>query len=402
MPDFLPFRGLRYRRADLDRLTAPPYDVIDDDERSVLAARSPRNAVRLILPEGDYTGAARELDRWRSDGTLACDPMPSFYGYRMEYTDDTGRARATDGVLGALMLPTAAGEGDVLPHERTLPKAKSDRLALLRATRANLDPIWGLTAGTGLPVTTGEPVAATIDDHGVHHALTPISDDAACSEIRRVVADAPLVLADGHHRFETAIAYRDERIAAGIATEGEQRIMCLVVELAQEQLWVQPIHRLLRGVGDADALRRSLAAAFAIEDAGANTAGHVHALEGTLRDVGGVGLVDAHGLARLVPDPDALRAAQAALPASLRDVASAWFEALASTTLAGLDVSYRNDAPTVGALVDKSAVDAAILLPAVTVSQIRAAALAGIRMPQKTTFFAPKPRTGLVFRGLDD
>lgn len=402
MPDFLPFRGVRYRSRDLDPITAPPYDVIDADERAALAARSPHNAVRLILPEGHYGDAARELGRWRADGTLERDPTPCYYGYRMQYTDDTGRARATDGVIGALALPAAAGQGDVLPHERTLPKAKSDRLALLRATRTNLDPIWGLTLGSGLPVATAEPFAVTTDDHGVRHTLAPISDAATQSEIHRVVGSAPLVLADGHHRFETAIAYRDERTAAGVGQEGDRRVMCLVVELAAEQLWVQPIHRLLRGVGDADAWRASLATVFTVEGAGANTARGVTALEGALRRDGGIGLVDARGLARLVPGADALRRAQAALPPALEDVPSSWFETLASPALAGLDVTYRNDATTVAALVDTGAVDAAILLPAVTVDQIRSAALAGIRMPQKTTFFAPKPRTGLVFRDLDE
>lgn len=406
MPDFLPFRGTRYRSADLDPLTAPPYDVIDPDERGALAARSPQNAVRLILPEGDdcYARAAEQLARWRANGVLAVDATPCFYGYRMDFTDEHARARSTVGVLGALVLPAAAGEGDVLPHERTLPKAKSDRLALLRATRANLDPIWGLSPAVGLSslVTEGAWLAVTVDEHGVRHTLHAVDDPDRIAAIRDAIASAALVLADGHHRFETAIAYRDERQAAGVSTEADAAVLCLVVELAEEQLWVQPIHRLLTGIRDAHALRSALAANFTIEDAGPNTAEGVGALERTLSAQGGVGLVDAHGLARLVPDPDARRATQAELPPELADVASAWFEALASPALVGVDVTYRNDAATVAALVDKGAVDAAILLPPVTVGQIRAAALAGIRMPQKTTFFAPKPRTGLVFRVLDD
>ena len=120
-----------------------------------------------------------------------------------------------------------------------------------------------------------------------------------------------------------------------------------------------------------------------------------------VRGEGGVGLVDAQGLARLVPNADALASARAGLDPTLSDVGSAWFDALAVDALAGTDVTYRNDAVTVAALVEKQAVDAAILLAPVTVDQIRGAALAGVRMPQKTTFFAPKPRTGLVFRTLD-
>jgi uncharacterized protein (DUF1015 family) len=409
LPEFLPFRGLRYRHDDLAAVTAPPYDVIDDEERVVLAARSPHNAVRLLLPDGDYAGAATELARWQSDGVLEADPSPSFYGYRMAFTDDRGESRTMTGVIGALTLPEASGTGDVLPHERTMPKAKSDRLALLRATRTNLDPIWGLTPApgltAGLPAAGAAPETVTTDDHGVRHTLMVIDDPARIDEIRRVVAAAPLVLADGHHRFETAIAYRNERRAAGDATEDDGRVMCLVVELAEEELWVQPIHRLFAGIGDSMALRGALGRAFTVEDLPSAPDG-VEVLEQRLRDEGGVGLVDAVGFARLTPHPDAREAATNELPEELRAVPSAWFDAVAASALAGagldqLDVTYRADAATVAALVAKGAADAAIILPPVTVPQIRAAALAGIRMPQKTTYFAPKPLSGLVYRALD-
>jgi uncharacterized protein (DUF1015 family) len=402
VPDFLPFRGIRYRAHDLDALTAPPYDVIDPDERAALAARSPYNAVGLILPEGDdrYRHAREELDRWQADGTLAVDAAPRLYSYGMEYTDDAGVARRTTGVIGALVLPPAAGEGDVLPHERTLPKAKSDRLALLRATRANLDPIWGLTpAPLSAHLATAAPLAATVDDHGVRHTLGALDDAAAIAAVREAVAGAPLVLADGHHRFETPINYRNERTDAGASVPADAAVMCLVVELAEDQLWVQPIHRLVQG--DVSALRAALAGGLDAVDAGPNTPDGVDALMRAVRAEGGVGLVDPTGLARLVPRADALAAARAALPPALAEVASAWLEPLTADALAGLEVTYRNDARTVAALVEKRAVDAALLLPPVTVEQIRAAALAGIRMPQKTTFFAPKPRTGLVIRSLD-
>lgn len=400
LPDFLPFRGLRYRHDDLAAVTAPPYDVIDPEERAALVARSTHNAVRLLLPDGDYDGAARELAEWRADGTLELDPEPAFYGYRMDFTDERGVRRATNGILGALTLPIRAGEGDVLPHERTMPKAKSDRLALLRATEANLDPIWGLTPATGLPIADGEPVAVTTDDLGVEHSLTPITEPARIDEIRGVIASAPLVLADGHHRFETGIAYRDERTAAGAATDADGRIMCLVVELAEDQLWVQPIHRLLAGVADPGALRAGLSANFLVEGLGPNDPDAVEGLERRLRAEGAIGLVDASGLALLTPRPAAREAAVRDLPDALADVASAWFDELAAPALTGVDITFRADAATVAALVGKGATDAAILLPPVTVSQIRTAALAGVRMPQKTTYFAPKPRSGLVYRPL--
>jgi hypothetical protein len=177
--------------------------------------------------------------------------------------------------------------------------------------------------------------------------------------------------------------------------------MCLVVELADDQLWVQAIHRQLNGAPGPAALRAGLAPSFTIRDAGPNTPEGVEQLERQLRDEGGVGLVDGEGLSRLVPDPAALRAATAQLEDVLRDVPSAWFDALAAPVLEQCEVTFRADAGTVAALVGKGATDAAVLLPPVTVPQIRAAALAGVRMPQKTTYFAPKPRSGLVYRPLD-
>jgi len=407
VPELRPFRGIRYRTDDLDAVTAPPYDVIDPEERDALLARSERNAVRLILPgtdDGAYDRAAATLAGWLADGTLAQDPEPAFYAYRMTYTDDDGRPRHTVGVLGGLVLPAAAGEGDVLPHERTLPKAKSDRLALLRATRANLDPIWGLTAAPGLAAVADRAhvLAKTVDDLGVGHELGAVTEPADIDAIRAIVASAPVVLADGHHRFETAITYRDERRASGAATPGDDAVMALVVELTEDELWVQPIHRVLRGVTSPTRLREDLARRFALVDVGPNTPEAATELMQRVRRDGGVALVDREGSARLVPDDDALAAARTDLETPLADVASAWFEIVAGDALTGYDVTYRHDARAVAGLVDTGDADAAILLPPVTVEQIRAAARARVRMPQKTTFFAPKPRTGLVFRTLDD
>jgi uncharacterized protein (DUF1015 family) len=397
VPRFLPFRGLRYTTDDLAEAAAPPYDVIDDDERAALADRHVRNAVQLILPDGPaasrYTTAAALLADWQAHGFLAIDAEPRFYGYRMRFHDDTGRERTTDGILGALELPEAAGTGDVLPHERTLPKAKSDRLALLRATRANLDPIWGLSPGAGLSrlASGGSLLANCTDTDGVEHSISAIDDPTAVAAIEAAVAGAPVVLADGHHRFETAINYRNEQRSAGIAHPGDDAIMCLVVELADDQLYVQPIHRLLSGIPSGFDLRAALAGHGTLSDAGPNTADGVASLSARMRTEGGLGLVDAAGLAFLAPhdtDPGTSDAAR--------------FEAVVTPALPeSVDVSYRDDAATCASLVDKGVAAAAVLLRPVTVAQIRTAADARTRMPQKTTFFAPKPRTGAVFRLLD-
>ncbi len=216
MPHFSPFAGVRYdpqtAGAPLDALAAPPYDVVDDDHRASLEAADEHNSVRLILPrdaelDGDrYARAAATFAEWCGRGVLVRDATPRFYAYRMTFTDTHGNHRHTRGVIGALGLPEPAG-GDVLPHERTLPKAKSDRLSLLRAMRVNVDPIWALSLASGVTELTegATPLATCRDTDDVVHALGAIDDPAAIAAISDLVGSSPLVLADGHHRFETAI-----------------------------------------------------------------------------------------------------------------------------------------------------------------------------------------------------
>ena len=410
MPEFLPFRGLRYlARTDLDRVAAPPYDVVDDDERAALEATDPYNSVRLILPRDDgdldrYDAAAGLLATWRHAGVLGPDPGPAFYGYRMTFDAEDGTRRATSGVIGALGLPAPGEEpqtAGVLPHERTLPKARSDRLALLRATRVNLDPIWGLSLAEGLSdrlALVGPADSTAVDAEGARHELWRLDDPATVGAITAAVAAAPVVLADGHHRFETAANYRAERAAIG-SDPGAASIMALVVELTEDQLCVRAIHRLVHGAPPD--LRVRLASAFDVRVAGPNRPESVAALQRRMHVEGGLGLVDGAGLALLVPRLDVLGPALSQHPEELRAVDATSFEVGVRPALDAADLSYRNDAATVAALVDKGTADAAVLLRAVRIDQIRAASIARVRMPEKTTFFEPKPRTGMVFRSLD-
>ena len=403
MPDFLPFRGTRYRDASaLSSLVAPPYDVIDEEERAALEAADPHNAVRLILPRpappaDAYAHAAADFAAWLADGVLATDAGDTFYGYEMRFIGADGEARRTRGVLGALTLPHP-GDADVLAHERTLPKARSDRLALLRATRANLDPIWCLSLAPGLTdvVPDGRPIAQATDPSSTEHTLTAIADAASLDAVRRRVAGAALVIADGHHRFETACTYRDEH--PGDA--GAARLLTLVVELDEGILDVRAIHRLLHHA-PAD-LRARLGAVAAVEEAGPNTEANVERLVDGPERGDALVLVDRDGCARVVLDEATTRMLDEQLPGELRQVDAARFDVALRPQLGDTELAYRDDAVTVAALVAKGVTDAAVLLRPVTVPQIRAAAHAGIRMPEKTTFFWPKPRTGMVFRRLDD
>ncbi|MCU1457814.1 MAG: hypothetical protein JWL73_1906 [Actinomycetia bacterium] len=415
MPELLPFRGTRYVSdaappVDDSAVAAPPYDVIDDDERVALEARSPVNSVRLIQPQGPdrYADAAARLDAWRAAGILATDPEPAFYGYRMYYTDVDGRDRSTVGVLGALRLPPAegaptTGPDAVLAHERTISKHKSDRLDLLRATRANLDPIWGLSLAGGIRAAVGDtpPVAIAIDELGHRHELIPITSPAGIAAIHDAVADAPMVLADGHHRFETAKNYRDELARAGTPVDGAASVMAFVTELEEQELSVGPIHRLLAHLGGQD-LRATLQDAFEVTDAGPVDPGDPGRLDALLRSHPGPLLVDGRGVALLTARPEVVTPLLTD-PTPVRDTDSAAFEAAIAPMLPDTtEITYRAGADTCAGLVSKGEADAAILLRPATVEQIRSAAFAGLRFPQKTTFFEPKPRTGLVFRVLGD
>jgi uncharacterized protein (DUF1015 family) len=393
VPLFEPFAGLRYdeQAVSLDDVVAPPYDVIAEAERSALEARSPYNSVRLELPRDEagldrYQAAARLLAAWLAGGVLVRDDEPSFYVYRMGFHDEQGRPSQTTGVIGALGL-SVPGEGDVLPHERTMPKPKDDRLNLLRATGANLSPVWGLSMGDGLGALcemTGPPDARATDSEGVHHRLWRVTQRAVVDAIRDTVSKEPVIIADGHHRFETALAYQAERRQAGDSEGGHDLLMAYVVELSEEQLTVRAIHRLVTGVPEpvVDALKPWFEAA----DGGPAD----ESLLSRMTDAGALGLVTRKGTWLLRPRPETTEAAEHDLDSSRLDVALAG--------IAGADVTYQHGVAEVVSAVEEGRADAAVLLRPAPVGVIAAAGRARLRMPPKTTFFYPKPRTGLVFR----
>jgi uncharacterized protein (DUF1015 family) len=306
----------------------------------------------------------------------------------MTATDEAGVERRTTGVIGALEL-TPPGT-DILPHEHTTPKAKSDRLDLLRSCRANLSAIWGLSLAKGLtdllPVDQ-PPLADLVDDEGVRHTVWRVDDADACAAISAAVADHPVVIADGHHRYETSLAYRGEREAGDGDAGAAAATMAYVVELVEDELTVHAIHRLIGGLPAAFDFLEALAPWFEVVgpppgDLPITTA---MAAEGCLA------IVHAHGELLLRPRPEALADARD-LDSSRLDVALAAFPAH--------DLTYQHGVANVRAAVASGAAQAGVLLRPATVAQIEATAHGGERMPPKTTFFHPKPRTGLVFRAL--
>ena len=181
MPRFEPFAALRYATTELDNLIAPPYDVLSDDDLDQLEARDAHNIVHVDVPherdgDGRYIAAAERLETWITEGMLVRDEQPSFTLYRMRFVDAAGRDRQIVGVLGALEV-VDEGAGGVLPHERTTPKASTDRLDLTRATNANLSPIWGLSLAGGLTellAAPAEPVGSVTVD-GVEHSVERVT-----------------------------------------------------------------------------------------------------------------------------------------------------------------------------------------------------------------------------------
>jgi uncharacterized protein (DUF1015 family) len=239
-----------------------------------------------------------------------------------------------------------------------------------------------------------------VDGDGDEHELFGIDDPEQIEAIHAAIAATPLVLADGHHRYETAGNYRRQLRDAGRPVGGAGSIMALVVELSDHELCIEAIHRLVDLPTGFD-LRGALRGLFVFEPIGSNTPEHVERLEARMRATGGLGIIDDQGLAVATPVAEAVAPMLAAEPEAVRDTDAALVESVVVPRLAGAEWHYRHDAAAVAALVDKGTASAAFLCNPVSVAQTRAAAVAGVRMPQKTTFFAPKPRTGMVFRTLD-
>ena len=433
MPQIRPFRALRY--ADdvaVADVVSPPYDVISPAAARALAARHPRNIVRLDLPAeepGDepddrYRRAARTLAAWRSDGTLRKDPRPAVYVYEQAYeVPGSGEPRVQRGFFARLRLESFGPGSGVLPHERTLAAPREDRYKLLRATGTNLSPVVGLfedrsgrTAELLASIASGQPDADVLDDEGVRHRLwvVPAHPDAeadAASELVRLAGEGPITIADGHHRYETALRYRDERRMTRSCEEDPafDHILALLLETTSQRLTVLPTHRVLLGLGE-DGVARMWERVTELFDARelAAPADAVAAMHpGAAPPAGGrFALVTRPRRALL----EARRAAfEPFLPAggsALRSLDVTLLE-VALERLAGIDASaiagggrltYTKSAAEAAAWVaaGSDGADAAFLLDPTPVASIVAVARDGDVMPQKSTYFHPKPLSGLV------
>jgi len=277
----------------------------------------------------------------------------------------------------------------VLPHERTTPKASTDRLDLTRATAANLSPVWGLSLAPGLTALLrepGEPLGA-VEEDGVRHVVERVDGPDRVAAIAAAVAADDVLVADGHHRYAISRTYRDEvRAATGRQDTAAEETLTFVQELVPSQLSVAAIHRLYDGITAAD-LRAALEAWFVLEPAPRPGPGTLAAMESD----GHLVLVEPGQAWRLRPRPGAFD--------GVRSLDGAWLEAALASTTAG--VTYQHGLDETLAAVDGGTAAAAVLIRPVSITEIERTAREGLLMPPKSTFFTPKLRTGLVLRPLD-
>ena len=393
VPRFEPFPAIRYSPAlALDAVTAPPYDVLSERDLDALESRHPRNIVHVDVPrerdgDGRYAAAAGRLETWLAEGTLVTDPRPSFTIYRMAFADDAGRHRVISGVLGGLEV-VDEGSGGVLPHERTTPKAKTDRLDLTRATQANLSPVWGLSLADGLTdlvAAPGESMGSFTDSDAVTHTVERVDDPARVAALASLVGGSDVVIADGHHRYAISRTYRDER--RRVDGPGPWDLtLTYVNELIADQLSVAAIHRLYTGIS-VDGLATALAPAFDAAPAGMVAPRTSLAM----LERGALCLVHPDGTGTyLVPRPEVF--------SGVRDLDSARLE----HALGGVEhtVAYQHGVVPVLEALSVGRAAAAILIRPVPVSEIRRTAHERLLMPPKSTFFTPKLKTGLVIRSV--
>jgi uncharacterized protein (DUF1015 family) len=406
MADVQPLRALHFdlaKAGPLEDLATPPYDVIDPEQRERLAARSPYNAVHVDLPTGDdpYAAAAQTFERWQAEGALVRDDEPALWCLEQRFTGPDGTQRTRRGLFGRVRVEPY-GAGRIRPHERTHPGPKEDRLSLTRATKANLSPIFALYDAPAQWPATGEPHGELTDEDGTTHRLWRVADPEAIAGVQEALRPAELLIADGHHRYETARVYADEVGGEG----GHRYVLTLLVSLEDEGLEVFPTHRLVhvREPERQERLAAVLREHFEIAEVGLDElvpqgpgdgtfeAGYLDShfrrgfrlrlKDGHAPDLGALSTLDTAILERLVLDE--------ALGLTEDDISH----------LHGLGYS-RTDEEAKRLVLDGE-YDAGFLLRATPVQQVREIAAAGVNMPPKSTFFFPKVPTGLLFNPLVD
>jgi len=426
MPAVLPFRALTYAprlRPILDRLVAPPYDVLTEEQRARLLARHDENVVHVDLPRpsaGDepYAGAARLLYQWIHDEVLVRDTQAALYVCEQSYSPPSGGVATRRGFFARLTLEPF-GSGSILPHERTLEGPRVDRGRLLAASRTHLSAVFllhsdpgGDVSGTVAKAMGGETFLQARDDDGTLSRVVRVGDRERVEFITRRLRDQWALIADGHHRYESALAYRDERRARGL--RDAEHVLAFLCSLEDSGLAIYPIHRLVHSLPGFDeaGFRARLAPLFRLERV--RTADELRVKVSSRSAHPGVfGLVlpddsywllewsEGEGLGRkeLAPIPEPLRRLDVVLLHHLLLEGILGITPEAQARQAHLE--YVKDQGAVFESVAMGRAQIGVLMNSTRIQQVIEVTRAGLRLPQKSTYFFPKVLTGLVFDPLD-
>jgi uncharacterized protein (DUF1015 family) len=420
MADVQPLRALHYdlaKTGGLQPVVAPPYDVIYTEGREALLAQSPYNVVAVDLPlspNGDpYEHAAEMLARWRQEGAVVQDEQPALWPLEQDYIGPDGRSRTRRGFLARVHVDEY-GPGRIRPHERTHPGPKEDRLRLTRATRTNLSPIFALfsdaeqRAWSAMEACTASPPwGQSVDPDGTVNRLWRVDDPAVIAAVQDATAHAELLIADGHHRYETARVYADE-----IGGEGPHQyvLMCLVA-LEDPGLTIFPTHRLVRDLSDAQwaELRRTIEADFTMIPL--ESVDQLPPPENEDIELGYIDVRDRQPYRLVLRDHAIADAAMPERSEAYRRLDTAVTEALLIKGALGMTdeqidhldgLGYARDDDHAVELVLDGEYDAALLMAPTPVRRVQDVASSGESMPPKSTYFFPKVPTGLVFNPLAD
>ncbi len=416
------FRGVRYNQEvvrSFDAVVAPPYDVISPDQKEGYLARHPNNVVRLILPDetpnsDKYSHAAQVLQNWLMEGVLVRDTEPSMYVCSQEY--ETGGAAMRRIGLTCLIRLEDYGTGAILPHERVLARPRADRLNLIRATRANFDSIFGLHDAAGVQailetIVEGEPIAEATDTAAVRCRMWKISDPVQIEQLALRLNGEPILIADGHHRYDSALAYRNEmRQKTGSTDPNAEHefVMMTLVSFEDEGLTILPTHRFVRAFDHLDEgkLLARLGESFVIEESCPTdlTTAVAARCDGTV-----FGLYLGGGKAFILTLKDDVDPAALDIPGSdaLKNLDVTVLHSMILDRIIGIDtrtpegqamVAYTRDDDEAIDRVDSGEFRLSFVMNAMSVAEVREVAAAGDIMPQKSTFFYPKLLTGMVMR----
>jgi uncharacterized protein (DUF1015 family) len=401
------FRGIRYNPEKIENFSdvlAPPYDVINSKEQEELYNKNPYNVIRLILAKGEddskYQEAAQTFRSWIENDTLTHDEEPSIYPYYQEFEE--GHKKLTrKGFLAAVKIEDFSTK-KILPHEKTFPKHKRDRLKLNTACKANMSPVFSVYSDPEITIEklldeklTGEPIFDITNDDGVRNRLWKISDPDTISFIGNHLKDKSLLIADGHHRYETAIEYRNIQRELNGGVSGDkpyEYVMMFLSNAEDEGLIINPTHRVIKNMGDLDiaSFLNKLSQEFNIEKM-------------PYKD--GISNIESEEFAILTKDTEFV------YRASLKAINTESPNRLAVTLLHNnvfnniidedsAGILYTKFLSEAARLVQSEEYEIAFILPELRAGDIFDVVLTGDRMPQKTTYFYPKILSGLVFNPL--